>query len=378
MISLRPTVFSRAGRASWSRCAAVLPGLLLLGTVAAGTCQAQKYTVTKLLTLPGGTDTSAARMNNAGAVVGSADDSNGVSVAVEWNDASPSILFPEIFPGVTSEAVAINNHGVVVGDYFDTEPGVFEIGPNIDVGQSYDFGIFVDAINDANVMVGDESGGHPALWDGVDISQDPEFLPTTANSCSAQAVPTGINSSGVIVGIEYDCTNGNDTFNPVAVRWKPDPTTHAPGAKVQALVGLGGMQSAANAVNTNGWVVGWATLANQWQQAVLWEGNSGPFDLGTLGGKQSSANAVNCEGDIAGAAQTASGAWHAVLWTPLHFKATDLNLEISETLAKEFTLTSASDTNDRGMVLADGVDNKTGAQESFVLSLADKSKCDEP
>jgi hypothetical protein len=52
--------------------------------------------------------------------------------------------------------------------------------------------------------------------------------------------------------------------------------------------------------------------------------------------------------------------------------------EISPTLAKQVTLTSASDTNDRCMVLADGVDNKTGAQESFVLSLTDQSKCNEP
>ncbi len=67
-----------------------------------------------------------------------------------------------------------------------------------------------------------------------------------------------------------------------------------------------------------------------------------------------------------------------MLWTSLHFKTTDLNLEISPTLAKQFTLTSASDTNDRCMVLANGVDNKTGAQELFVLSLADQSKCGEP
>ena len=374
----RPTIFSTAGRAGWSRSAAVLPTLFLLGTVAAGTCQAQKYTVTKLLTLPGGTYTSAASMNKAGAVAGYADDSNGDSVAVEWNNASPSIVFSEtVPPGAFSWAVAINNQGVIVGNFHDFFSGVFETGPDVFAEQSFDLGIDVGAINDANVMVGTEAG-HPALWDGVDISQNPAFLPTTANNFGVASQPTGINAAGVIVGIEYDCLpNCSDTYS-VAVRWKPDPITHAPGATVKALVGLGGMQSAANAVNSNGWVVGWATLANKLQRAVLWEGNSGPFDLGTLGGKQSSANGVNAEGDIAGQAQTASGAWHAVLWTHLHFKATDLNLEISPTLAKQVTLTSASDTNDRCMVLADGVDNKTGAQESFVLSLADKSKCNEP
>jgi probable HAF family extracellular repeat protein len=373
MDSLRPTVFSRAGRAGWSRSAAVLPGLFLLGTVAAGTCQAQKYTAIKLQTLPGGTYTSAARMNNAGEVVGRADDSSGASAAVTWKNAVPTILFRAAFQGF-AEAIAINNQGVVVGWFFDTEAGVFEIGPNVNAGHSLDLGIFVGAINDANVMAG-SLAGHPALWDGVDISQDPGFLPTTANGFDSE--PSGINAAGVIVGTEDDfLPNSGDTYQ-VAVRWKPDPITHAPGATVKALVGLGGLESAASAVNTNGWVVGWAALANKLQHAVLWAGNSGPFDLGTLGGKQSSANGVNAEGDVAGQAQTASGAWHAVLWTHLHFKATDLNLEISPTLAKQVTLTSA-DTNDRCMVLANGVDNKTGAPVSFVLSLTDQSQCNEP
>jgi probable HAF family extracellular repeat protein len=376
MDSLRPTVFSRAGRAGWSRSAAVFPTLFLLGTFAAGTCQAQKYTAIKLQTLPGGTYTSAAHMNNAGEVVGSADDSSGLVVAVAWNNAVPTIIFRAAFQG-SAFATDINNQGVIVGDFRDTEAGVFEIGPNVNAGQAFDEGIGVAAINDANVMVGSVAG-HPAIWDGVDISQFPEgALPTTANNFGADSEPTGINAAGVIVGTEDDfLPDFSGTFSQ-AVRWKPDPTTHAPGATVKALVGLGGLESAANAVNNNGWVVGWATLANKLQHAVLWAGNSGPFDLGTLGGKQSSANGVNAEGDIAGQAQTASGTWHAVLWTHLNFKATDLNLEISPTLAKQVTLTSA-DTNDRCMVLAEGVDNKTGAQESFVLSLTDQSKCNEP
>jgi hypothetical protein len=67
-----------------------------------------------------------------------------------------------------------------------------------------------------------------------------------------------------------------------------------------------------------------------------------------------------------------------VLWTHKHFTATDLNLEISASMAKQVTLTSASDINDRCMVLANGVDNKTGAQESFILSLTDQSHCNLP
>jgi probable HAF family extracellular repeat protein len=389
MDSLSSTVFSRANRAFWTRPAAVMPALFLLGTVAAGTCQAQKYTVTKLEALPGGTYTSAARMNKAGEVVGSADDSNGFTKAVAWNNAVPTIVW-DVFnpprsspPGSYSDAVAINNQGVIVGNgYVDFAQSdfVFEIGPNVSADQPILKGIDVGAINDANVIVG-EMEWLPVVWDGVDISQRNEGLPPIEGPGGglASSQPTGINAAGVIVGIEYDWLPDYSNTYSVAVRWKPDPTTHAPGATVKALPGLGGIDSAATAVNVNDWVVGWATLGNKRQHAVLWERNNRPRDLGTLGGKQSSANGINAEGDIAGEAQTVWGAWHAVLWTHLDFKATDLNGEISESMAKQITLTSAVDTNDRCMVLANGVDNKTGAQESFVLSLSptDTAKCNE-
>jgi hypothetical protein len=54
------------------------------------------------------------------------------------------------------------------------------------------------------------------------------------------------------------------------------------------------------------------------------------------------------------------------------------NREISSTWAKDVTLTSAVGTNDRCMVVANGVDNRTGNQATFVLSLADQSLCNNP
>jgi hypothetical protein len=47
-------------------------------------------------------------------------------------------------------------------------------------------------------------------------------------------------------------------------------------------------------------------------------------------------------------------------------------------VAKQITLIAASAANDRCMVLANGVDNNSGAQESFVLSLTDQSQCNLP
>ena len=376
------SVFSEAGPVRWSRSAAVLSTLFLLGTLVAGNCQAQKYTVSKLQTLAGGTYTSVVRMNKAGEVVGSADDSTGDTLAVAWNGTTPSVVYADVvLPPSPGYAVAtdINNAGIVVGNYQDVEYGAFAIGPNVSAfADPLLHDVLIEAINDANVTVGNVLE-HPVIWFGLNLELKASgALLTTADNFGAYALPSRINDAGVIVGTQYDALPDSSNTYPVAVRWEPDPITHSPGASVKALAGLGGMDSGANAVNANDWVVGWATLPNKLQHAVLWEGNNRPLDLGTLGGKESSADAVNVEGDIAGEAQTASGAWHAVLWTHLDFKPTDLNLEISPTLAKQFTLTSAADTNDRCMVLANGVDNKTGAGESFVLSLTDQSKCNEP
>jgi probable HAF family extracellular repeat protein len=353
----------------------VLSILFFLGVCAAGISQAQKYTVTQLPTIPGYTSPTGVGMNNAGVVVGNVEDAAGNSQAVVWSNGKPGLLARSTFPGFTSSAAAINNKGSIIGNMRDSESGVFETDPGAE--QFLDLGISVGAISDTNVIVGVDAG-HPVIWDGVDLSQRYNGgLPTLPNAQSEFSLGTGVNAAGVIVGIEFDdLPDGSQ--NPVAVRWQPDPANHFPGATVVPLGGLGGISSSASAVNTNGWVVGWATLGNKLAHAVLWEPTSRAFDLGTLGGKQSSANAINAEGDIAGEAQTTWGDYHAVLWTHKHFTPIDLNTEISPSLAKQITLTSASATNDRCMVLANGIDNKTGAQEIFVLSLTDQSDCNEP
>ena len=69
---------------------------------------------------------------------------------------------------------------------------------------------------------------------------------------------------------------------------------------------------------------------------------------------------------MVGSAQISSGVWHAVLWTHKNFKAVDLNTEISEKVAQEVTLTDAVGTNDKCTIVANGYNNKTGAQACAV------------
>jgi probable HAF family extracellular repeat protein len=222
----------------------VLPLALLL---ACGPCLAQKYSVTTLSALPGGTNASATSMSNAG-------------------------------------LVAINNQGVIIGDARDSEAGVFEIGPSVSGGRYLDLGISVSAISDTNVVVGDFAS-HPVIRAGEDISQYPNGgLASTANNIGAYTYGSGINSAGVIVGTEYDdLPDGSDSY-PIVVRWNLDPTTGTLGSNVQALSGLGGRDSGASSVNAKGSIAGWATFGNKRMHAVLWGPHTGAFDLGTLGG----------------------------------------------------------------------------------------------
>ena len=73
----------------------------------------------------------------------------------------------------------------------------------------------------------------------------------------------------------------------------------------------------ADAVNPSGQVVGTSQLQQQGRgpiHAYSWTAGTGMTDLGTLGGDDSFAGAVTSNGLVAGPAMTADGDQHAALW----------------------------------------------------------------
>jgi probable HAF family extracellular repeat protein len=145
------------------------------------------------------------------------------------------------------------------------------------------------------------------------------------------------------------------------------------GANVSDLGTLGGTNSFAVAINASAHIVGWADTKSGDQHAALWH-NKKVKDLGTLGGNTSSANAINAAGYIVGSAETVKGDQHAVLWTHAHSEPIDLNSEIDSSMAQQITLTDAVGINDKCQIVANGYDNKSGASESFVLSLKSEQR----
>lgn len=139
------------------------------------------------------------------------------------------------------------------------------------------------------------------------------------------------------------------------------------------LGGYGG----ASMINEHGWIVGDASNGSYNGYPALWEPHTTAYNLGSVGGCCSGANGINSEGDIVGYMQQ-YGTYHALLWTHKHFTGIDLNTEISASEAKAITLMFAVGTNDRCMILADGIDKKTGAYQSYVLSLTNQADCNEP
>ncbi len=87
------------------------------------------------------------------------------------------------------------------------------------------------------------------------------------------------------------------------------------GMRIVDLGTLGGAASAAVAVSSTGYAVGWAETAGGRAHAVRWDASGAIRDLGTLGGATSTATAVNAAGEVVGTAQRADGAQHAFRWT---------------------------------------------------------------
>jgi probable HAF family extracellular repeat protein len=85
---------------------------------------------------------------------------------------------------------------------------------------------------------------------------------------------------------------------------------------MQDLGTLGGLTSAAMAINRSGQVVGSAQTADGDTHAFLWTQSGGMQDLGTLGGPSSSATGITDDGAVTGYSQaTTGGPNHAFFWT---------------------------------------------------------------
>jgi probable HAF family extracellular repeat protein len=126
---------------------------------------------------------------------------------------------------------------------------------------------------------------------------------------------------------------------------------------------MGGARSSAKAINDLNAVVGWSDVtAGGYHAFKLNSGTlSAANDLGTLGGVNSAANAINLGGWVVGDAQNSSAAWRAFLHDGTGMY--DLNTLLTNGVG--WSLTSARGINDNGWITGRGWIN--GQEHAYLL-----------
>ncbi|MFG1609762.1 hypothetical protein [Actinoplanes sp. NPDC049265] len=155
----------------------------------------------------------------------------------------------------------------------------------------------------------------------------------------ANAIPTGLNNRGDVVGVSPTADGTSHGF-----RWRDGVMTDlTPGAG-----------SAASAINDRGDIAGSITVGDTHQHAALWR-QGRLVDIGTLGGTSATATAVNARGDVIGQSSVAGhddDSLHAFWWHD----------GVRTRLPGNGYRTFANDINDRGDVVGslvrhDGADH---------------------
>jgi probable HAF family extracellular repeat protein len=298
-----------------------------------------------------------------------------VAVPIEAQNANThySIINLQTLGGNSSEALSINDAGVVAGDScVDATTTCTIIHPFIwtparglqDLGTLSNGGIYglADGVNNSNQVVGSSD------FAGTSMGTTHAFLWTTSGmedlgtlGCPATAA-SGINLSGQVVGVSTvpvgvstvpPCLGGG---RPRAFRWTrvggmenlgtlPGGTFSVGNAinAVGQIVGYadpaglngtgyhafvwdsgvmhdlgvlpGGSFSAALGIGDSGVVVGVSDSGQTLTHAVMWSAQGNMLDLGTLpGGSWSGANAINASGLIVGSSDAAASASHGFQW----------------------------------------------------------------
>lgn len=295
--------------------AGVLLGLLAGGGLegaspAAGPAQAQaRWAIEDLGTL-GGEESQAVAINGRGEVVGWSLTAAGAIHAFAWGNGRMRDL-PPVGMGVdVSEAVAVTDTGVVVGNIHpnlnepDQQAVVWQNGKLRKLATLGGSNSWVSAVNERGQIVGVSSvtGGetHAVLWQtGAVIDLGVRPLAADTPDGAVFGAVSDINERGQVVGwkpvVRIRSENDYD-YDERAFRWQSDRLTMLAAGE-------------AVAINEHGQIVGGAD-----GHAVGWQ-NGRMNDLGALPGRRfSAAVAINEHGQVIGTSYEHYGTRHAFLW----------------------------------------------------------------
>lgn len=349
----------------------------------------QHGVLTNLGGLPGGLNSGADWISNAGLVAGISENGEidpllgfPEAIAVLWKDGKV-ISLGTLDGGYESVANAVNDRGQVVGPALNTIPDpysmlglgtqtrafLWENGVMRDLGTLGGPDAFAIYVNDRGQIAGTSyvnstaNSGDPCgyiptqdpfLWEGGKMID----LGTLGGVCG---FANGLNNRGEVVG--QSDLSGDLYFHPFL--W-----TKSGG--MRDLGTLGGNLGTATWLNDAGVVVGVATVpgdqvahAFRWKEGVM-------TDLGEIEGFPcSNANAINSSGQIVGAAYSDCAVGHAFLWQDGH--AIDLNFFVPPDSG--VLLEEADFINDRGEILGLAA-LANGNEHAFLLIPCDENHPD--
>jgi MYXO-CTERM domain-containing protein len=334
----------------------LLPLLLALSAVSLGAQAAPVYTVATVGNF-GALTSQPNGLNNAGTVVGYVYTPHGHINAYSSSNGNAGNLHQGDPDTGNSAAWGINASGAVVGQSSvgnATQATVFSNGSVRTLGtlggtNSYGYGI-----NASGQVVGvsdTASGAQHGFVTRADGSLA-DIGPVNGGGSSAA---NAINDLGQVTG--YAETNASGDYAAYIYQ----------NGAMNFLATLGGNYAQGYAINNAGMVAGYSGLSNGESHAFLYA-NGVLADLGDLGGNDSYATGINEAGAVVGVSNLAAGpgaGYHAFLYSGGTLK--DLNDLIDPALG--WTLTYASDINDKGQIAAIGC--KVGGCSSLLLSLAD-------
>jgi probable HAF family extracellular repeat protein len=328
---------------------------------------AHGYRMTDLGTL-GGPESRAISINAAGAVVGFSITASGDQHAFLYRDGVMTDLHPSARSSI-SMASAVNNRGLVAGDYMLDDDKtcrafLYSDGKTTDLGTLHGSDSFVRGMNNRGQVVGfctDRKTGRSRafLWSDGKM--------TDLGAVGTDSYAHDVNADGLVVG--YCATAGKNTNRAFLYR---------PGVGMKDLGTLGGRVSIAMRINNLGQIVGNSATAEAGDgvrmgfRAFLYDpgGADSPtrpgkmIDLGSLGGYASTAFGINGKGQIVGDAVDAHHVIHAFLRQP-DGTMIDLNAAVDPALG--WTLSNARAINDAGQIAGFGTDGD-GNNRAFLLT----------
>lgn len=246
---------------------------------------------------------------------------------------------------------SINDRSIIVGNQ-DVEPRTFMIrnGQLLPLQISPD-GPSIIAINNRNQIVGRVQSS-VFIWERGKTT----ILPRLPDSDDYVTTATDINDRGVVAGIS------GSVHERTAVIWKD-------GAVIPLSFPDETSNSITRAINNFDQVVGDATGQPGVTKAVLWEPGAMRELPPPAGASTSIAWSINDWGAVVGeSTMSQDGAVHATLW--VSGQARDLNdlLDAKEPLRDQIFLVQALIINERGQIVAYGVDRTNGTYGYYLLT----------